>query len=1235
MNYLNFTQQKIGRAVFSSLFILLFQIHISGATPENNSFTLTCPPDIEVGPLFGECGIFVGFDALVWTSSEPVANSQFSVPSNYFFSYGTTVVTLTVTSTSGDVESCNFNVTVQPPPFTIECVPQVIVEFGGECTREVTGEDILLGFRACNDQYDVMILGINGEELGNTVDTGFVGPAWNYILTDLETENTCSGVIVVDGNTMEHTMVCPDDATILCHEPYDSIGFPLIDGCFPQKDYTHTFNDARINSYCDGDDIAFTVIRTWTSTDPFGNKSNCNQTINAKRASLDDIVFPLNRDGVQFPVLPCTDAANLAAATDPSITGEPLINGRNPAAVACNITFIVTDEITNTCGNDFEIERTWEAYDYCLDESRFHVQTLLLPDNEAPVFSVPDTFYISTLTTCGTFFLIPPIDLASECSEFDLLIETPWQIHAADSVISEIAKVPGIYNVTFSATDGCGNVSAASSVLLVTEGVIASCPPDTAISGDYYKDNLEASLNAGDFLVLNEFGLPEYYANCVFVPTIGVQMDIDTCYSGTIVRTHTVNVNGEDHICSQTITVEHVTDIEAELSGEIDYYCDSDPITVAEPVLNNLTIEDATVSFSDEITSDTIGNACYSVTRTWSITNGCDPGYGLDLDQVIHVFDTVSPVFNNGCTIPDVCIVGDNCFTALSLPMPQVDDCSGDIIFETSIFISDTWLSNSGAFANTVPGVYDIRYVATDPCDNRDTCFTTVQVVDCQPPKANCANTIIVEMPVPTLPSVLPIIQVNAGQFNNLSFDNCTGQLDFSFSPDIGDVIRTFDCNDLGPNELTLFVTDGLGNQDSCSTTVLINDPTNSCDDDPLFSGLISTEQGEGISSVEIINSLGLNLSTDTDGTYTFLPPQNTPFSFSPSKNDDHLNGVTTFDIVVLTKHILGVTPLGSPYKMIAADANHSNSVTTFDAVEMRRLILGIYDEFPENTSWRFVPKDYVFADPANPFSPPFPELVNINNPVATQLDFIGMKIGDLNNSAITNFSGEIDERSAPDRYPLFIPHLSVNKEDVVELPISMEAGSILGFQFALGFDVEKLDLLEVKPGILSENNFGKRDIQNGKLRVAWNTPEAYLPKNHEPFFTLVFKAKKTGQISDWIELDRREMAVEAYSSDLLIHGLRLSFFGQKAPKGQVQLFPNRPNPFNDFTTIGFNLPQEGQASFTFYTPSGIVLKKLTAIYPAGYSEIGLSANELTRDGIILYRFESEWGNGQGRMVVF
>jgi len=41
------------------------------------------------------------------------------------------------------------------------------------------------------------------------------------------------------------------------------------------------------------------INRTWTATDAFGNEESCTQVITLKRASFDNIQFPINRDGVE------------------------------------------------------------------------------------------------------------------------------------------------------------------------------------------------------------------------------------------------------------------------------------------------------------------------------------------------------------------------------------------------------------------------------------------------------------------------------------------------------------------------------------------------------------------------------------------------------------------------------------------------------------------------------------------------------------------------------------------------------------------------------------------------------------------------------------------------------------------------------------------------------------------------------------------------------------------------
>jgi len=96
-------------------------------------------------------------------------------------------------------------------------------------------------------------------------------------------------------------------------------------------------------------------------------------------------------------------------------------------------------------------------------------------------------------------------------------------------------------------------------------------------------------------------------------------------------------------------------------------------------------------------------------------------------------------------------------------------------------------------------------------------------------------------------------------------------------------------------------------------------------------------------------------MMTDEDGEYLSASNlMNTSYSVSAYKNDDHRNGVSTLDILLIQRHILSIQPLTSPYQYISADANNDKIISAADLVDIRKIVLEIVSEFPSNNSWRF-----------------------------------------------------------------------------------------------------------------------------------------------------------------------------------------------------------------------------------------------------------------------------------------
>lgn len=167
--------------------------------------------------------------------------------------------------------------------------------------------------------------------------------------------------------------------------------------------------------------------------------------------------------------------------------------------------------------------------------------------------------------------------------------------------------------------------------------------------------------------------------------------------------------------------------------------------------------------------------------------------------------------------------------------------------------------------------------------------------------------------------------------------------------------------------------------------------------------GSIRTENVQPIQTVNLNLSgqTAQTVSTAANGSYSFNITQAGNYTVTPSKSNDIAtnNGITTADILLTRRHILGIEALHGPYKIIAADVNGSNSISTQDILLMRSVILGNNPTFPNGRLWSFVPSNHTFADPQSPF--PFPSSKTYTNlqQSLTNEDFIGIKLGDVNDS--------------------------------------------------------------------------------------------------------------------------------------------------------------------------------------------------------------------------------------------
>jgi len=193
----------------------------------------------------------------------------------------------------------------------------------------------------------------------------------------------------------------------------------------------------------------------------------------------------------------------------------------------------------------------------------------------------------------------------------------------------------------------------------------------------------------------------------------------------------------------------------------------------------------------------------------------------------------------------------------------------------------------------------------------------------------------------------------------------------------------------LDPGDTGVDVLDGIENP-------LLNNSAN-------VIGSITKEDGTPVTGVEIQMS-GNNgtINNLMDGSYSAVDLEiGNNFTITPFRNDDHKNGVNTVDLVLMRSHILGIGAPLTPYQIIAGDVNQDGNLNIFDMVLVQKIIKQWDTEFSSSNSWRFVPADYVFQDPTEPLSEPFPEM-NLYEPLLANIEeqnFIAIKVGDLNHS--------------------------------------------------------------------------------------------------------------------------------------------------------------------------------------------------------------------------------------------
>ncbi|MBK7939690.1 MAG: T9SS type A sorting domain-containing protein [Lewinellaceae bacterium] len=257
-------------------------------------------------------------------------------------------------------------------------------------------------------------------------------------------------------------------------------------------------------------------------------------------------------------------------------------------------------------------------------------------------------------------------------------------------------------------------------------------------------------------------------------------------------------------------------------------------------------------------------------------------------------------------------------------------------------------------------------------------------------------------------------------------------------------------------------------------------------------------------------------------------------------------------------------------------------------------------------------------------------ELSGVNGDIEGQ-DFKGVKLGDVVSTWANpaNFGGgqplvlRVEDRV-----------LEAGSEVIAEFRAD-QLDDLSSFQFALYFDPEQLQLLDIEPLTelpMSADNFGTYHVSDGEIRVVWAQAQPLALNESAAIFRLRFQTLESGgKLSDALQLDEEALPARTYNSVYAESDVKLQYSTLTAA-GEVENKPglsleNLPNPFVDVTTLQFVLPQAGPVELRISDLSGRLLFSQTQHYTAGRHEETVRLEGIS--GVLFAELSTE----QGRVV--
>lgn len=811
-----------------------------------------------------------------------------------------------------------------------------------------------------------------------------------------------------------------------------------------------------------------------------------------------------------------------------------------------------------------------------------------------------------------------------------------------------------------------------------------SCPEDVTIHCDVTYDLENLGEDFGDATATDNCNVP-------VVQELDPEVEVTGCRTGSITRIFQVtDAGGFVATCDQVIEIvanpdlvyngpsvsEWPENVTVEGCGN-----PNDPAFAPEatgsPILSDGACSLVGAQKSDQTFNfnNANGIACFKILRTWTVIDWCKFAPNVDeygdtypdhkvlgvntweKVQEIKVVDNDAPQFEDLAPVVSVDTYDAACASGeITLGAAAEDECTNVLRYSYKID-----LGNDGTFLPAVTGngneiivegsypvgQHRISYTFEDKCGNIATKDQIFNIVNKKAPNAYVKNGLAMSL-MPTTDGA-GMAEIWASDFDNGSAHPCGYKVYFSFTQ-VTQVVDgvpvttpnwVYTCDDLGRNFVDVWVVSVTPNgdivQSVVSTFIDIQDNNNVCDSDDngrlVVNGTLQTESNIPVANVDVeLKGSELRALTGNNGAFIFGDmAQGGSYDVSPVKNDDWDNGISTLDLVYIQRHILNIETIGSPYKLIAADANKDKKISVQDLSELRKLILGSIDEITSNTSWRFIDKKYQFNDATEAYREAFPEVYSIQD-LRTNMttDFTAIKIGDINGNAKANNFDQPESRSSQSLL-LTSENKVFTKGDVITIPVlTGQDIALSGMQFTFQFDPAAFEFVGIEKGKVNVDADNIHTFGQGIVTFSWNEADRVQLNQDDALFSITLKSKKSGTIAEAVAINSSEIEAEAYDEALNVRNIKWSVVGND---NLFALYQNSPNPFKGSTSISFELPESLMANITIHDVTGRLISSQSIQGNQGMNTVQVHLNQKVT-GVLYYTVTAGKDSATKKMII-